>query len=209
MLTATTSRRSASEPIRHHRSAEASSPNPVGSGSPVTRRSGGTPPALPEDSGVLAETVLSPDVLRPGVQLIDLLGIAQLVVGKDDVELKAGGQTVPIELPAPSVKEGVRYYYLGLAIENGDTVTVLTGASAVRRTVPVATSNGQVRWLVGARGMAYGIGVSTFLGKPPSEAKGLQALPCVVGKLEPGRTQPVAERGVCDLPGGQGLGDPA
>jgi alpha-L-fucosidase len=41
--------------------------------------------------------------------------------------------------------------------------------------------------------MAYGVGVSAFLGKPPAEAKGLQALPCVVGKLEPGRTQPVAE----------------
>ncbi|MEI8408249.1 MULTISPECIES: alpha-L-fucosidase [unclassified Kribbella] len=148
---------------------------------------------LPADSGVLAETIVSPDVLRPGVQLIDLLGVAQLVVGTHDVELKAGGQTIPVELPAPAVKEGVRYYYLGLAIENGDTVTALTSATAVRRTVPDARSNGQVRWLGGARGTAYGIGVSTFLGKPPAEAKGLTALPCVVGKLEPGRTQPVAE----------------
>ncbi|MFG1818039.1 alpha-L-fucosidase [Kribbella sp. NPDC049174] len=147
---------------------------------------------LPADSGVLAETVVSPDVLRPGVQLIDLLGVAQLVVGTDDVELKAGGETVPIELPSPSVKEGVRYYRFGLAVESGGTVTALVDRAPV---VGKATgaANGQVRWLVGARGMAYGIGVSTFLGKPPVEAQALQALPCVVGKLSPARTQPVAE----------------
>jgi alpha-L-fucosidase len=148
---------------------------------------------LPNDGAVLAETVVSPDVLRPGTPLIDLLGIAQLVaVSNQSVELLAGGETMLIDLPAPSVKEGVRYHYLGLAIENHDTVTVLTSQTSVRRTV-AGTSNGRVRWLVGARGTAYGIGVSAFLGKPPAEALALRALPCVVGKLEPARTMPVAE----------------
>ncbi|MEV0288468.1 alpha-L-fucosidase [Kribbella sp. NPDC050820] len=144
------------------------------------------------DGGVLAETVVSPDVLRPGVVLIDLLGLAQLVVGAKDIELKAGGESIPLELGAPAVKEGVRYHRFGLAIENGDTVTALVNGTPVSRTIS-SQANGQVRWLDGARGMAYGIGVSTFLGKPPVDAQALQSLPCVIGKLSLARTMPVAE----------------
>jgi alpha-L-fucosidase len=114
------------------------------------------------------------------------------VVGEHDVQLKTAAGSLPVELGSPSVKEGLRYHRLGLAIENGDTVTAVANGASVSRSVS-GTSNGQVRWLVGARGMAYGIGVSTFLGKPPAEAQSLQALPCVVGNLSPARTLPVAE----------------
>jgi alpha-L-fucosidase len=145
------------------------------------------------DGGVLAETVLSPDLLQTGTTLIDLLGIAELVVvSSRTVELHAGGHVTPIELGAPAVKEGARYHRLGLAIEDDSSVTALVDGQAVTGSV-AGTSNGQVRWLVGARGTAYGIGVSTFLGKPPVEAQTLRALPCVVGKLSPARTMPVAE----------------
>ncbi|TDO49153.1 alpha-L-fucosidase [Kribbella sp. VKM Ac-2527] len=154
---------------------------------------------LSEDSGVLAETVVSPDLLQAGTNLIDLLGLAQLVaVGNHAVELKTGGETTRVEFPPASVKEGVRYQYLGLAVEPDGAVTVLTRPAevAVRRTVAPTARNGEVRWLFGARGTAYGIGVSAFLGKPPADVQVLRALPCVVGRLKPAQSMPV-ETGEC------------
>ena len=92
-------------------------------------------------------------------------------------------------LQEPATKHGVRYHYLGLAVEpvdGGLAVTVLTapGTAATRSSSSSTATTGEVRWLAGARGTAYGIAVSTFLNKPPTE-RALQALPCVVRKLDP------------------------
>jgi alpha-L-fucosidase len=146
------------------------------------------------DGGVLAETVVSPEVLRPGVELIALGGVKLVATSNKTVQLRAGTKISDVQLPVPSVKEGVKYQYLGLAVEPGGVVSVLTapGVTAVTESAPVAAVD-EVRWLAGARGTAYGVGVSTFLGKPPVQAQGLKALPCVVGKLTPGQTMPVAE----------------
>ncbi len=152
----------------------------------------------PLRSGMLAEIVVSPDVLDRGAELADLLGVARLeAAGPRSLTLRAGGTTSTVPLPAPSTKHGVQYHYLGVAVEpdgDGLAVTVLTapGTVATRRTIslPSATTS-DVRWLTGASGPAYGIGVSTFLGKPPVEAQALQALPCVVGKLQPATSMAV------------------
>jgi hypothetical protein len=150
----------------------------------------------PLRAGVLAETVLSPDVLRRGSGLIDLLGVATLsATDNRSITLRAGGVDSTVVLPPASAKSGVRYHYLGLAVEpvdGGLAVTVLTGATPVRRTISLpAATTGEVHWLTGARGMAYGIGVSSFLGKPPAEAQALCALPCVVGRLSPASSMTV------------------
>ncbi len=154
--------------------------------------------SLGDTTGVLAETVVSPDLLRGGTELIDLLGVARLVASSNhSVKLVAGGVTSTVKLPPVSVKEGVRYQYLGLSVEptaDGLAVTVLTrpGEAALRKTIAPAATNDKVRWLTGARGTAYGIGVSTFLGKPPADAQALRALPCVVGRLAPASGMPIA-----------------
>ena len=152
----------------------------------------------PLRSGVLAETVLSPDVLVPGAGLVDLLGVAKLTAaGPRSLTLTAGGTSRTVPLQEPATKHGVRYHYLGLAVEpvdGGLAVTVLTapGTAATRSTISLPTATtGEVRWLAGARGTAYGIAVSTFLNKPPTEAQALQALPCVVGKLDPATSMAV------------------
>ncbi|TWD79297.1 alpha-L-fucosidase [Kribbella amoyensis] len=185
---------------------EKADPAPVITGATVTepgqlRLDGGgigwDASALGHDTGVLAETVVSPDVLQRGTELIDLPGVAKLVaLGKHEVELRTADGATRVALPAPSVKENVRYHSLGLAVEpDGPTVTVLTkpGEAAVRKTIGTAEVGDQIRWLTGARGTAYGVGVSTFLNKPPADAQSLRALPCVVGKLDPARTMPVAD----------------
>ncbi|GAB2598791.1 alpha-L-fucosidase [Kribbella endophytica] len=142
------------------------------------------------DGGVLAETVVSPDLLDRGTELIALGGVQLVARGKQSVELRAGGKTTEVRLPAAAVKEGVAYHYLGLAVEEGKvSVLIAPGATAV--SVDVASSQvEEIRWLTGGHGTAYGVGVSSYFGEPSA---GLKALPCVVGKLKPAQTMPVAE----------------
>lgn len=142
------------------------------------------------EGSVLAETVVSPDVLDRGARLIELGDVQLIAAGKHAVTLRAGGTSTEVRLPAAAVKEGVSYHYLGLAVGDGK-VSVLTapgvaGASQDFTGGPVD----EVRWLTGARGTAYGVGVSSYFGEPEA---GLKALPCVVGKLKPAQTMPVAE----------------
>ncbi|MGC4941012.1 alpha-L-fucosidase [Kribbella sp. DT2] len=142
------------------------------------------------DGAVLAETVVSPDLLDRGTRLIELGGVQLVAEGKHAVVLRAGGGSSEVRLPAASVKEGVAYYYLGLAVEAGK-VSVLTAPGVTALSKSITTGQvGEVRWLTGARGTAYGVGVSSYFGEP---AAALKALPCVVGKLRPAQTMPVAE----------------
>ncbi len=142
------------------------------------------------DGGVLAETVVSPDVLDRGTELIALGGVQLVARGKQLVELRAGGKTTEVRVPHAAVKEGVDYHYLGLAVEAGK-VDVLTAPGVPAVSVEAtSTPVDEVRWLTGARGTAYGVGVSSYFGEPSA---GLKALPCVVGKLKPAQTMPVAE----------------
>ncbi|MEV6282299.1 alpha-L-fucosidase [Kribbella sp. NPDC051770] len=142
------------------------------------------------DGGVLAETVVSPDLLDRGTSLIDLGDVELVAQGKHSVVLRAGGKSTEVRLPAAAVKEGVAYHYLGVVVDEGK-VSVLTAPGVTALSTSVATDQvEEVRWLTGARGTAYGVGLSSFLGKPPA---GLKALPCVVGKLRPAQTMPVAE----------------
>lgn len=140
----------------------------------------------PLRKGVLAETVLAPDVLRRGTVLVDLLGVARLTAaGEREVNLEAGGTTTRVSLPEASRKGDVRYQYLGLAVEpvdGGLSVTVLTraGQPALRRTIATSAATHTVTWLTHARGTVFGAGVSTFLGKPAQDAQALTSLPCVV-----------------------------
>ncbi|WP_202893106.1 alpha-L-fucosidase [Kribbella italica] len=142
------------------------------------------------DGGVLAETVVSPDLLDRGAELIALGEVRLVALGKHAVALRAGGKTTEVRLPRASVKEGVEYHYLGLALDAG-TVDVLKAPGVTAVSVEVAGGTvDEVRWLTGARGTAYGVGVSSYFGEPSA---GLKALPCVVGKLKPAQTMPVAE----------------
>ena len=144
---------------------------------------------LPATSGVLAETVVSTDVIRSGAELIDLRGVAQLsVAGEHSLSLRAGGTTSTVALPEPAIKSGLKYHYLGLSaepVDGGLEVTVLTSVGATERMISSpSTTTDQIRWLTGARGTAYGIGVGIFLNRPPADAQALRALPCVVGSLK-------------------------
>jgi len=148
-------------------------------------------------TGVLAETLVAPDVLSGGAELVDLVGVARLVAaGNRSVVLHAGDTSTSIDLPPVSTKEGLRFHYLGVAMEPTDgglTITVLTppGVTAFQTTVPGSASNREVSWLTGAHGTAYGVGVSTFIGKPPADAQALRALPCVTGKLDHASSMPI------------------
>lgn len=144
----------------------------------------------PLAQAVLAEVVVSPDVLSGETTLIDVVGGIRLeAAGERTVRIVAGHSTATRELGEPAVRDGIPFHHLALLsdldADGAGTVTLLDGGAPAGDPVPVtgvAAAAPTVAFLAGASGTAYGLAVTT--GGDIDDLR-LGRLPCTATAVEP------------------------